>query len=563
MGNAIDIVVRAKDATAGAWKSVSAQAKKLGSSLKKGLTGASKFAKNAAAAVALVGAAAAAAAVKAIGAYKAQAEAEAKLEAVLKATGFAAGKTSGELKKHASALQEMTGVGDEVIISTQGIIATFKNIKGDEFDRTTMAVLDMSAVMKKAGADSAAVEAGSIALGKALNDPIKGMAQLNRVGVTFTDQQKEQVRAMQEAGDMAGAQGVILAELEGEFGGTAAAMSKANHGVDQLKASFGDSIEVIGKAIVETDGFDGIISKLTKGLQNLSEGGYIDLWAENIRTAIQSLAPVVSGVINLLGGIKTKIQEGAAFAGAIAGGSSIAEAREIAKETPGLLAKEKEERLAAIRAEKDAKAAAKEEAEKAAMAAAHEKAKVEDAAKAKLSAQKKIADAAEAAAKADAKAQADAAKLDKDRLAIKEKLAANEAKLAELAKANHGRGFEKAAAVNEKNIGEIQEKIAGVAENRADRRAQELAQRAERNDDKREKELKARVARGVKLGKDNAAFLEKRELQEKLAQQRQQKAQNLKNAEMLKDKKAEDQRHAMIAELKANNALLNQNLKAV
>ena len=559
MGNAIDIVVRAKDATAGAWKSVSAQAKKLGKSLKRGLGGAAKFAKNAAAAVALVGAAAAAGAVKAIGAYKAQAEAEAKLEAVLKTTGFAAGKTSGELKKQASALQELTGVGDEVIISTQGIIATFKNIKGDEFDRTTMAVLDMSAVMKKAGADSAAVEASSIAVGKALNDPIKGMAQLNRVGVTFTDQQKEQVRAMQEAGNMAGAQAVILAELEGEFGGTAEAMSKANHGVDQMKASFGDAIEVMGQAIVETDGFDSVIAKVTQGLKDLSERGYIDLWAENIRGALKALAPAVTGTIKLLGGIKTKIQEGAAFAGALAGGSSFKEAGQIAKATPGLLAKEKEERLAAIRAEKAAKADAKEAEEQKAMAAAHAQAKIAEANKKNIKSEKELATAAKAATKA----QAEAVKLAEKRLALSEKLAATEARLADIAKQNHLAGFEKAAAGNEKNMAALQKKIAGIAGNREERRAQELEQRDKRKEDRREIELRKREARGVKLGKDNAAFLQGRALREKLAQQKLLKAQNLKNAEMLKDKKAEDQRNDMIAELKLTRADLMKNLQAV
>jgi hypothetical protein len=59
------------------------------------------------------------------------------------------------------------------------------------------------------------------------------------VGVSFTDQQKEQIKTMQEAGDMAGAQGVILAELNKEFGGSALAAAQADGGMAQLSDSMG------------------------------------------------------------------------------------------------------------------------------------------------------------------------------------------------------------------------------------------------------------------------------------------------------------------------------------
>ena len=558
MANEIDIIVRAKDATAGAWKSVSARAKKLGASLKRGMAGAAKFAKNAAAAVALVGAAAAAGAIKAIGAYKAQAEAEAKLEAVLKATGWAAGKTSGELKKQASALQELTGVGDEVIISTMGIIATFKNIKGDEFDRTTMAVLDMSAVMKKAGADTAAVEAASISVGKALNDPIKGMAQLNRVGVTFTDQQKEQVRTMQAAGDMAGAQAVILRELEGEFGGTAEAMSKANHGVDQLKASFGDTIEVIGKAIVESDGFDGIIAKMTQGLQSLSESGYIELWAQNVRKAIEFIAPAFSKVGAFFGGIKEKIQEAAGFVGALSAGSSISEAAEISKRMPAELAKDKQERLKAIREERAAKAEAKEEAEKQEMNAAAAKRELVNQTKRQVTAEKEV----ERALKASNVALEKAKNAEQKRLAAVEKLAGLKQQQAQQQGQAVVAGFQAAAAKNQEKINAAQKKVAGLAMNREQRREKQLADRQDKRDADRVKELKDRVDRGVVLGKDNAAFLAKAEQLAIIAKQEGLKDENLGNAQERIDKAAQDARDRIVIAIEKEVALLEKNILA-
>jgi phage-related minor tail protein len=50
----------------------------------------------------------------------------------------------------------------------------------------------------------------AIQLGKALNDPIKGVAALQKVGVSFTESQKEQIKTLVETGDTLGAQKIIL-----------------------------------------------------------------------------------------------------------------------------------------------------------------------------------------------------------------------------------------------------------------------------------------------------------------------------------------------------------------
>ena len=181
----LDIIIRARDATAAAFKGAQARMAAFGRGLQGALRGAVRHARMAALAIAAVGAAAVVAARKAIQAHMVQAQAEAKLAATLKATGYAAGLTSGELIKQAAALQKVTGVGDETIISMQGILATFKNIKGDKFKEATALVLDMGAALGKAGRGAADVESSVIQVGKALNDPIAGISALNRVGIQF------------------------------------------------------------------------------------------------------------------------------------------------------------------------------------------------------------------------------------------------------------------------------------------------------------------------------------------------------------------------------------------
>ncbi|HUU53077.1 MAG TPA: hypothetical protein VMW44_00385, partial [Candidatus Bathyarchaeia archaeon] len=62
---------------------------------------------------------------------------EKRLGAVIKSTGEAAGFNLDQLKKMASAMQAVTTTGDETILSGMAILATFKQIRGEAFERTT------------------------------------------------------------------------------------------------------------------------------------------------------------------------------------------------------------------------------------------------------------------------------------------------------------------------------------------------------------------------------------------------------------------------------------------
>lgn len=166
---------------------------------------------------------------------------EIKLEAVLKATGNAAGFTATQLKREASELQNLTGIGDEAIIGMQAILATFKEIKGDAFTRVTKVALDMSVVLGQ-DAKSAAIQ-----LGKALNDPIKGLTALSRSGVTFSKEQETVIKNLVKSGQLMTAQAKILDELESQFGGAAKAIG--DDAVGSLKkfwSALGDVGEKIG-----------------------------------------------------------------------------------------------------------------------------------------------------------------------------------------------------------------------------------------------------------------------------------------------------------------------------
>lgn len=171
----------------------------------------------------------------------------AQTEAVIKSTGGAAGMSVDRLVEMSGALQMMTGIQDDAILSGENLLLTFTGIGKETFPRATKAMLDMSVAMKQD------LKSSAIQLGKALNDPSAGLTALTRVGVVFTAQQEEMIKAMMAAGDVAGAQAVILAELEREFGGSAEAAGKTFAGQLAIaQRQLEDVQEEIGNALIPT-----------------------------------------------------------------------------------------------------------------------------------------------------------------------------------------------------------------------------------------------------------------------------------------------------------------------
>jgi hypothetical protein len=172
-------------------------------------------------------------------------EVQAQLDAVLRSTGGAAGVTAQMANDLASALQKTTRFEDDTVLGAENLLLTFTNIGKDVFPATVQAAADLSTAM---GQD---LNTSAMQLGKALNDPVAGMGALQRVGVTFSDQQKEVIKNLVETGDVAGAQKIILEELNKEFGGSAEAAGKTFAGqLDILKNSLGDVKEQVGNALL-------------------------------------------------------------------------------------------------------------------------------------------------------------------------------------------------------------------------------------------------------------------------------------------------------------------------
>src|SRR5690349_15113714 len=174
-------------------------------------------------------------------------------EQVIKSTGKAAGVTAKQVGDLSTALSLKSGIDDEVIQSGANMLLTFKNIRNEAgknnkvFDQSVAITQDMAAAMAGGKGGDIDLKSSSILVGKALNDPVKGLTALSRVGVTFTDQQKEQIKALVESGDTMKAQKIILGELKSEFGGAAAAQATMG---EKVKTAWGNIQEQIGTALL-------------------------------------------------------------------------------------------------------------------------------------------------------------------------------------------------------------------------------------------------------------------------------------------------------------------------
>jgi phage-related protein len=166
-------------------------------------------------------------------------KANARLSAVFDSIGYP--QLASDAQDFADALALQIGVDDEIIKAGQAKLATFSEVakSSETMARATGLAADLAAT------GFGDISSSSTMLGKALQDPVKGMSALGRAGVTFTAQQKKQVKAMVEAGDAAGAQALILGEVEKQVGGVAKASASTT---DKMAVQWGELKETFGES---------------------------------------------------------------------------------------------------------------------------------------------------------------------------------------------------------------------------------------------------------------------------------------------------------------------------
>jgi hypothetical protein len=204
--------------------------------------------------------------------------ATAQLESAVKSASVSVRLSVGDFQAFAKQMQATTTFTDEAVSSVETILLSFRSLSGQTILNATSAVLDLSTRM---GVD---LTSAARLVGRALEDPEKGLTALARSGVIFSQSQQATIKTLVAMGQKAQAQALILQELEKRFGGAAAAARDTLGGsLTALANQFGDlfegdknsfskatkSINALTAALNDPkikDGFDNLISAAAQSL---------------------------------------------------------------------------------------------------------------------------------------------------------------------------------------------------------------------------------------------------------------------------------------------------------
>ena len=256
--------------------------------------------------------------------------------AALKSTKGVSGQTADSIRNLAEKYESLNAtIDDKVIQSGENLLLTFTAIRKEAFEPALNAALDMSVALGKD------LNTSVLMLGKALQDPIKGVTALGRAGVdvrslkpkieetmSLTKEEAKRWEALSKQDKKAGkryldglrqektlkAQKLILAELNTEFGGSFLAGGTTT---EAKVAKFGDAIEEVQKqlAVALLPTVSNVADALTEllldpevqdGARKLGESIGEMFTKENIKSGIGAIkegAGVLLTVAQQVGGI--------------------------------------------------------------------------------------------------------------------------------------------------------------------------------------------------------------------------------------------------------------------
>ena len=154
------------------------------------------------------------------------------------------GKATKALQDHSTALQQLTGIDDEVL---------------DGMKRTFLAVPDLAALgtdglnrLAEVAADVAAgtgrdIEGIGNAFIKIAGDEESALSKLSRMGIVFTDEQKNTYQALLDSNDQVGAQAYLIDQLASTYDGAAESMASP---LGRIQGLFENLQETVGTALM-------------------------------------------------------------------------------------------------------------------------------------------------------------------------------------------------------------------------------------------------------------------------------------------------------------------------
>lgn len=220
-----------------------------------------------------------------------------QVNAALTSMGDAGGRSIDQLTESADRLAGTSLFEDDQIL--RGVTAnllTFGNISGEAFDRAQQAAVDLATRLQMD------LQPATLLVGKALNDPIKGLSALSRAGIQFTEDQRALIKSMVEAGDTAGAQAIMLSELERQFGGSGQAARDAANPMERIRLSFAAMAGDIGTVLLP------IADRLASWFAGMAQAfGNLSPQMQQVVVVVAALAAALGPVLVVVGAVVSAV----------------------------------------------------------------------------------------------------------------------------------------------------------------------------------------------------------------------------------------------------------------
>lgn len=190
-----------------------------------------------------------------------------RLNAVWKNVGTATGKTAKQMDDFAESMEKVTYFASESIKEAGLLLAATESLTEDGFDRALQASMDLAAAL---GED---VTSAAQTLSKAIQEPESALSRLKTIGVSFTEDEKAQIKALTDANKKYEAQALILDKIEQKYRGVAQAINDTPVGLlDNINDTISDIRKDLGEGLLNA--LSPVLEDIYGWLQSISDWVY-------------------------------------------------------------------------------------------------------------------------------------------------------------------------------------------------------------------------------------------------------------------------------------------------
>lgn len=231
------------------------------------------------------------------------------INGILESTGRIAEFSATQLNLMAVKLGEATLTSASEARKAAAALLSFRNVGVNAFERVLQLSQDLSAL------GFGTLRLSVIRLGRALEDPVKGLDALRRAGVVFTFRQKELIERLVETGERAKATDFILDQLTSRIGGAAVnaasglagAFDTLGERVQRFFETAGTTESVTGRLTISVNEVSEEIRRFTEETTVASNTGQafaviIETITVSIAAFLKHLDLIVAVIIGFAGG---------------------------------------------------------------------------------------------------------------------------------------------------------------------------------------------------------------------------------------------------------------------